>query len=174
MADDTATAVDIVARTVWGEARSCGRDGMHRVMNTMQNRAMHPSWWGRTLSDVCTAPWQYSCRNAGDPNLPKLLAVTMADPDFRQAMALATLAVAGTLPDITRGADSYYALSMARPPYWTARAVHTVSDGWHSFWRVGVSTSSGDADSPNIGHHSPVAQMSADDLNALEIARLGI
>lgn len=143
--------VDVCARTVWGEARSCGRAGMQRVANVICNRANHPRWWGKDISSVCLQPWQFSCRNADDPNLPKLLAVTDKDPEFAVALSVARQAVAGMLPDLTGGADSYYALSMPKPPSWITRAKHTVSDGWHSFWRVELLAPSGEPEAPLTG-----------------------
>lgn len=166
--------VDVVSRTAWGEARGCGRDGMANVISVMVTRAKNPTWWGHDLVSVCLQPYQFSCRDAGDPNLQKLLAVTDADPDFRVAQALARLAVQDILPDMTKGADSYFAVSLRHRPSWTARATQTYADGWHSFWRVRAPGPTGDADSPNIGHtNTVIPQMTADQLNQWELTRLG-
>jgi spore germination cell wall hydrolase CwlJ-like protein len=127
--------VDTLARNAWGEARGCGALGMQRVINVMINRADNPRWWGHDVTSVCLAPWQFSCRNESDPNLPKLLAVTDEDPQFRIATSLATKAVARQLPDLTFGADSYYAIG-SPPPEWAKGKTPTVSDGWHHFYRL--------------------------------------
>ena len=129
-------AEDTLARTLWGEARGCGAAGMRHVASVILNRAAHPRWWGHDVASVCLAPEQFSCWNVGDPNRAKLLAVTSADPWFSIAQGIAGAALSGGNPDETHGADSYYALSMETPPAWTKSAVHTYSDGWHSFWRV--------------------------------------
>jgi N-acetylmuramoyl-L-alanine amidase len=71
------------------------------------NRARFPRWWGKDIESVCRALWQFSCWNAGDPNLPKLLAVNETDTEFRLALEIAHKAAAGALPDLTQGADSY-------------------------------------------------------------------
>ncbi len=150
--------VDTVARTVWGEARGCGSAGMQAVTNVIVNRADHPSWWGRSLTGVCIQPWQFSCRNAGDPNLPKLLAVTVADPQFLIAVGLAVHAVAGNLPDLTGGADSYYALSMGMAPDWAATGVRTFVDKWHAFYRTTTPLPPGSRPSvPNVSMNAPTA-----------------
>lgn len=128
--------IDTVARNAWGEARGCGELGMQAVINVIVNRADNPSWWGNSLVSVCLKPYQFSCRNQGDPNRAKLLAVTTADPDFKIALALATKAVAGTLEDLTHGADSYYALSMTSPPTWAATGLRTYTDQWHAFYKL--------------------------------------
>lgn len=154
--------VDTLARTMWGEARSCGAPGMRHVASVILNRAAHPAWWGRSVVSVCLQPWQFSCRNGNDPNRAKLLAVTAADPDFVLALKIAQQAVNGELLDQTDGADSYYALSMHTPPAWAASAIHTMSDGWHSFFRT-VSIA------PDIRN---VSVLSTDDLNAAELNRV--
>lgn len=131
------TPIDTLARTIWGEARGTGGDGMRRVAAVIMNRVAHPGWWGHDISSVCLAPWQFSCRNLGDPNLPKLLAVDETDPTFRLAVAIATTAAAGKLVDLTNGADSYYANTVPVAPSWAAPpAVKTADDGWHSFYRT--------------------------------------
>ena len=107
---------------------------MKNVASVILNRAANPSWWGASIVSVCTAPYQFSCRNMNDPNRAKMLAVTMADPEFAVATRIADLAVSGALPDATGGADSYYALSMHNPPSWAATARRTYADGWHAFF----------------------------------------
>lgn len=135
MTTDSET-IDTMARTIWGEARGCGTDGMRHVAMVIVNRAAHPSWWGHDIESVCLAPWQFSCRNPGDSNRAKLLSVTSIDPEFATAVAIATQAVHGSLQDETGNADSYYATSMRTPPTWTATAERTFSDGWHIFYRT--------------------------------------
>ena len=132
----TDQAIDVLARTVWGEARGCGYAGMSHVAMVVMNRVNHPRWWGHDVVSVCQAPYQFSCWLRSDPNRSKLLAVTDSDPVFNQALNIAVAAVAGTLQDVTDGADSYYAISMASPPSWTERATKTFADNWHAFYRV--------------------------------------
>jgi hypothetical protein len=136
MTKDAGEQARAVAQTAWGEARGCGERGMHAVINVQESRADHPSWWGDDLYSVCHEPYQFSCWNAGNPNLPKMLAVTTADPEYASALMMAGKAVHGTLPDITKGADSYYAKSMSRPPAWAARASPVYEDQWHKFFRL--------------------------------------
>lgn len=131
----TDVTVETLARTIWGEARGDGIPGMEAVAAVIVNRARHPRWWGRDIYGVCTKSWQFSCWNANDPNLAKLLSVTPADPQFAEALVIAGRAVAGVLPDPTRGADSYYDASIP-PPSWAATAVHTVDIGSQRFYRV--------------------------------------
>lgn len=150
--------VDIVARTAWGEARGCGIWGMQRVINVMVNRSRHPSWWGRDLASVCLAPKQFSCWNHDDPNYEKLTTVTIDDPQFKQALGLAKTAVSGALVDASGGADSYYAASMAEPPYWAKDAAVTTEDGWHVFLKTAASEGAPGPVSTHATEHSTEEQ----------------
>lgn len=112
----SSTVVEIVARTLWGEARSQGETGMHAVCNVIQNRAKNPGWWGKDLRSVCLAPEQFSCWNASDPEAAKMRG-PIDDAAFALATTIAKKAVAETLPDITRGADHYFAETIATPSW---------------------------------------------------------
>jgi hypothetical protein len=96
---------------------------MQAVINSVMNRVSHPSWWGRTVITVCLMRAQYDCWNPNDPNRAKLLQITTADQQYAIALQLATQALsAEELPDLTEGADSYYAASMPEAPYWVMGA----------------------------------------------------
>lgn len=127
--------VDILARTIWGEARGEGKEGMEAVACVVLNRASHPRWWGVDIISVCQKPWQFSCWNVSDPNREKLLAVTGADPVFTTALAVADAAVNGQLVDVTQGADSYYAKTSPLPD-WAASLSPVASVGNHVFYKT--------------------------------------
>ena len=129
------TPADKLARTLWGEARGEGHAGMAGVASTVLNRvASGVAWWGRDIASVCLAPKQFSCWNPGDPNRPKLLAVTTGDPVFRLACAIAALACDGLLPDTVNGADSYFDLRMPAPPAWARGLFPVKRIGHHGFF----------------------------------------
>lgn len=130
----TVSAVDILARTLWGEARGEGDTGMHAVANIVMNRVKHPKWWGHSVTSVCLMPYQFSCWNDNDPNLPKIRAVTSADKQFMIALRIASTAVAGKLPDITKGATSYKVTSLPWPHEWGAWRQPLVVIGAQSFY----------------------------------------
>ncbi|UTW53969.1 cell wall hydrolase [Kordiimonas sp. SCSIO 12610] len=119
--------IEWAARIAWGEARGEGAAGMHAVINVMQNRAETEGRFGNSLAEVSTRPRQFSAFNKddpstpfvdeGDPNRELLLNVTDDDPEFRIAVALATQAVDGKLPDLTNGADHYHARNIALPSW---------------------------------------------------------
>lgn len=109
----------IVALTAWGEARGEDNDGMQAVLNSVQNRLTSGvRWWGYSYRTICLMRWQYSCWNAKDPNRSKIMAVTEENLQFKIALQLASQLLAGNLPDIICGADSYVDSRLADKPSW--------------------------------------------------------
>lgn len=127
--------IDTLARTLWGEAEGEGAIGMHAVASVILNRVKQPSWWGTDIESVCMKPYQFSCRNPGEPRREKLLAVTTEDNAFRVALGIARQAVAGELQDIVHGADSYYAEGI-RAPAWAIGKTPVAVVGRHRFYRT--------------------------------------
>lgn len=132
---DNTDPVDVLARTVWGEARGEGRAGMVAVANVAVNRAASPRWWGHDIISVCLQPWQFSCRNKNDPNAAKLAAVNDSDPYFNQALSISALACAGTLADTTNGATHYF-VTKSTIPAWALALTPCAIIGRHSFYRA--------------------------------------
>ena len=125
--------VDVVARTIWGEARGEGERGMHAVANVIINRAKKGGWWGNTPVEVCLKPQQFSAWNRNDPNFDLARKVTAQDPVFRLALEIAGRAIAGTLPDITGGATHYFNPEVVMPSW--ASALNYIADiGKHRFY----------------------------------------
>lgn len=139
--DVDAIAADILARTLWGEARGEGTAGMQAVAAVILNRvavarARGGAWWGNDVISVCQKPWQFSCWNRSDPNMRKVMAVCADDVYFRNAMAVARSALAGVLPDPTGGATHYHAVGTS--PDWARTASPTAVIGRHVFYRIAV------------------------------------
>ena len=133
---------DILARTIWGEARGESRDGKVAVACVVRNRAQSKtSWWRKAegvtdpFAAVCLCPRQFSCWNPSDPNLKKIKALTLEDPVFQECAAIANAVIIGSLPDITDGATHYYANRMKKPPSWAGVLTVTRSIGGHMFLR---------------------------------------
>ena len=125
-------SADILARTIFGEARGEGIHGMQAVANVVMNRVRKGGWWGATVEDVCKKPAQFSCWNTSDPNYEKIQSVTTDDVQFRQALNIAKLAVSGNLSDITGEATHYH--SIAVKPAWADKLVLTTRIGDHLFY----------------------------------------
>src|SRR5258708_7124377 len=101
---DVLSDLEIVARTVWGEARGEGVDGWVAVSWVIKNRAGHPGWWGRDLKSVCLKRAQFSSWNIDDRNRPKMLALATNDPLLTRIRGTVAEVLAGTVPDPTGGA----------------------------------------------------------------------
>lgn len=117
MADtDIFSDKEILAKTIWGEARNQHYEGQQAVANVIMNRVKLNGWRGGDVRSVCLKPFQFSCWNKSDPNRPKIMEVTDADPIYKQCLDIAGAAIAGTLPDIIGGSDSYQVIGSGA--YW--------------------------------------------------------
>jgi spore germination cell wall hydrolase CwlJ-like protein len=130
---------DILARTLWGEARGESLAGQIAVAWTIRNRVNDgkaKSWWGEGYAGVCQKPYQFSCWNRNDPNYVYLSgAKPIPFREFAQAQIAADQVLAGKVPDPTGGATHYYATTMPKPPVWIKDAKQTLKLGRHIFFK---------------------------------------
>lgn len=130
--------IDILARTVYGEARGEGYRGMQAVANVVMNRValadQHPHFGDGSPAAACKAPWQFSCWNPNDPNLTKIESVTSEDTVFAQAFQIANDAIKGLMSDITFGATFYYVKS-SPTPNWAEGQTPCQIIGKHLFYK---------------------------------------
>jgi spore germination cell wall hydrolase CwlJ-like protein len=128
---------DILARTLWGEARGESLVGQIAVAWTIRNRVndgKEKSWWGEGYAGVCQKPYQFSCWNRNDPNYTYLSgARQIPSREFAQAQIAADQVIAGKVPDPTGGATHYYATTMPTAPAWATKAKQTLKLGRHIF-----------------------------------------
>lgn len=132
-------AADVLARTIWGEARAESQAGMEAVASVVLNRVAVAQrrggyWWGGDIISVCQKPYQFSCWNRSDPNYPKLIAVRADNIHFATCLRIARRAIAGALADRTGGATHYHADYVA--PYWAAGQKPTIIIGRHLFYKL--------------------------------------
>ena len=135
---------DILARTLWGEARGEGLAGQIAVAWSIRNRVEmdlnsdgKPDWWGEGYAGVCQKAWQFSCWNKSDPNYPFLIgAKPIPFREFAQVRIAADQVIDGKQPDPTGGATHYYATTMAKAPDWAAKAKQTLKLGHHVFFKA--------------------------------------
>lgn len=128
-------AIDVLARTLWGEARGESPQGRIAVANVIMNRVKNPGWWGRTVTGVCLKPKQFSAWNHDDPNRQKLLSVTPSDHVFAECLHIARKAVDGELEDNTNGADHYMVASITGRITWDDDMLETARIGNHVFFK---------------------------------------
>ncbi|MET4731497.1 N-acetylmuramoyl-L-alanine amidase [Thalassospira sp. MBR-102] len=129
---------EVLARTLYGEARGEGLPGIEAVACVILNRVAFAKargryWWGSTVAQVCLKPGQFSCWNAGDPNRVKLLKLSARDPAYRLCKRVATRALAGEIADMTQGATHYH--THAVDPYWARGQVPVAEIGGHLFFK---------------------------------------
>jgi spore germination cell wall hydrolase CwlJ-like protein len=131
--------IDVLARTLWGEARGEGNEGMEAVASVVLNRvAIAESragyWWGNDIISVCQKPYQFSCWNRSDPSYLRLQEVTDKNVYFATALRIARRAVIGALDDRTRGATHYHADYVS--PHWAKGRTPTIIIGHHIFYKL--------------------------------------
>lgn len=136
--------IDVLARTIWGEARGEGFNGMNAVACVIYNRYLISQshrgyWWGGTIPDICKKAYQFSCWNAGDPNRIKMQLVQPDDPEFASAKRIASRILrAYTYADVTYGADHYHHRSIH--PNWADSNKIVAEIGSHIFYKLYTGT----------------------------------
>ena len=123
----------ILARTLWGEARGLGREGMYNVACVIRNR-VYDERWPSDWEEVCLQRWQFSCWNFSDPNYFRVQNVTTEDKEFREAILLAFRFVHEKPADVTNGCNHYH--SHAVEPYWAVGRDVDFQDEGHLFYRL--------------------------------------
>lgn len=131
--------IDIMARTIWGEARSEGEQGMKAVACVIMNRFNENIWYSKykgehSIKAVCLKPKQFSCWNADDPNSKMCSSVNTNDKIFVEAIEIAKNAKNGKIKDITKGANHYFA-DYIKAPKWVKDMKFCIKIGRHNFYK---------------------------------------
>lgn len=144
--------IQIVACTLYGEARSEPTEGIIAVACVIRNRVTtdigsdhKPDWWGEGYKGVCLKKWQFSCwlPEGGEGNHKKLAklvadlkAGTVSDSRYKECAWIATGVVNDWCRDITGGADHYHVAGMMPRPDW-AQHVHPIKQvARHVFYKL--------------------------------------
>lgn len=130
--------VDVLARTIYGEARgelvrsqeAVAAVVINRVRRARQRNGRY--WWGSSIEEVCLKSWQFSCWNSDDTNRKKIEAVTADTETFQTCLRVARRAVSGTLKDPTNGATHYHVTGLQ--PAWARRRAPSAEIGNHQFY----------------------------------------
>lgn len=128
----------LLCLAIWRESRGELLTTKQAVAWTIKNRTMRPGWWGGpSYSSIILFPYQFSSFNHNDPNAVKW--PTRGDPSWLDSVTAAAGVYGGTLPDMTKGATSYFDMSLdSDPPRWSfdGSQVHTVDFGKLHFYRT--------------------------------------
>ncbi len=143
--------LDILARTIYGEARGEPIDGKIAVANVVLNRTriaqelfkergkVFSHLFGNgTVAGACLRPYQFSCWNEKDPNSEKVKKIKASDLYFAECITVAKMALAGLCIDNTQGSTHYHVTSIGFPPSWKGNGEPdkepVVIIGSHSFY----------------------------------------
>lgn len=128
----TAFDIDILARTIYGEARGASFEGKIAVAHVVLNRARKGGWWGDTIASVCLRSSQFSCWNLNDPNRKKIESIQMGDKVFQECEFAALGAILGHYPDPTSNSCHYHTSSVH--PKWATGHTSVGHIGNHIFY----------------------------------------
>ena len=139
----TSQDIDILARTIYGEARgefyheAGGVTPFIAIANVVMNRLKVPQRFGDTIARICQKRFQFSCWNKSDPNY-KVITTVHKDGNqlFELAFVTAEKVVRGSWPDITFGSNHYYATTLPAPPKWALDQPLQVRIGHHLFYKL--------------------------------------
>lgn len=147
------TAPDVLALTMYGEARGDNRDGSSveeriAVGCVVRNRlTKDPARFGHGFASVCWARLQFSCWNENDPNSAELWhqgriiasGIRITDPILAETHWLARGIVDGVIRDNTDGATHYFAPRSMKPagtrPNWAIGKTPCATVGTQLFFK---------------------------------------
>lgn len=127
--------VDVMARTIMGEARGESDQGKIAVGWVIANRVAAGKWYSGSIFEVCRKPYQFSCWNVGDPSLIVITKAKVGDPVFDKCVDIAQQVLSKSAGDPTGGATHYYANYISQPAWAKPPADLTVQIGVHLFYK---------------------------------------
>jgi N-acetylmuramoyl-L-alanine amidase len=136
--------LDVLTKTMYGEARGeyqkldVGVKGLIAVGNVVINRWRTPNHFGKTIYETCLEPYQFSCWNQNDPNFQ---IISRGNLDHCRIFRLCKdwaerMLQEEGIPDLTFGANHYYASSMEKLPKWAVGQQPTLTLGGHIFYKL--------------------------------------
>lgn len=128
----------ILAQTIYGEARgewnevNGGLAALIAIGNVVMNRLQERTRYGKTIKEVCLKPQQFSCWS--DTN--KKAIHTANGSVWMLCQEVACGVASRGWPDLTKGANHYYANFLTGPPYWAKGRKVLVQIGHHLFFKL--------------------------------------
>lgn len=125
--------LEILARTVYGEARGESHEGKKAVAHVIVNRVqVEKGQFAKddTIATACLRHVQFSAWNAEDPNFDVLQQAHLNDWHFRECLIAGLEAL--NEPDFTAGALHYHTLSVSPP--WAKGHKPCFAAGVHVFY----------------------------------------
>jgi N-acetylmuramoyl-L-alanine amidase len=144
----TGEDTDILARTIFGEARNQTMDGQIAVAWTIRHRAEiakayvaahktpRPNFGDGTIANACLDAYEFSCWNTADATRLRMLTVARNEPGYQLAQHVALGVVLGLLEDRMPGTTHYFnPAAVSKTPDWVATATFVNTVGAHRFYR---------------------------------------
>jgi hypothetical protein len=143
---DALSAAEVLALTIWGEARNQPVEGRIAVGSVIRNRLVSGRW-GHDYKAVCLAPWQFSCwtPKGGRANYDTVIAAAHAlrrpdghrGPDLRECLWIADGLISGAIRDRVAGCCHYVTRELwhSHPPLWAKGMDPAIRLGDHVFFR---------------------------------------
>lgn len=141
---EKATEPQRLAGCLWAEARSEPVQGIIAVANVIRNRSRQPQRFGASVSEVVTAPWQFSCftPKGGQRNYDRLLQLLQSfvegkqitDLGARECVGIAQLMLGDYLRDATKGGLHYHTAKLMPRPSWALGHTPSAQIGSHVFY----------------------------------------
>jgi spore germination cell wall hydrolase CwlJ-like protein len=137
---------EVLALTIWGEARGESIEGQVAVANVIMNRWKNNLAKYKTVTDVCLEPRQFSCWNESDPNKVKLdklmgqISRGVVPPELKQQLYIARGVMGFNLTDNTKGSRHYITNKLydseQRPRWAKTPITDPIRIGNHVFFNV--------------------------------------
>ena len=129
----TLDEIDVLTRTVYGEARGESAKGQAAVAWVIRNRAAKQrGYLGKTVKEACLKPHQFSCWNTNDPNRARLLELETSNETYRNIRRVVEEVMKGTIADTTQGSTHYHTNDVK--PSWISGKTPVVTIGHHLFY----------------------------------------
>jgi spore germination cell wall hydrolase CwlJ-like protein len=129
----TLDEIDVLTRTVYGEAREESQDGQVAVAWVIRNRvAKGRAYLGKTIKDVCLKSYQFSCWNYDDPNQDLPLNFKKTSAEYQIILEVVKQVLDGTCIDNTQGSTHYHNKNVS--PSWANSKIPVVTIGNYVFY----------------------------------------
>lgn len=127
------TDVELLAGTIYGEARGESDRGKQAVGVTIRTRALNPSWWGSGWRGVILQKAQFSCWE--DINAAKIVAAREDNNNGWQAcMKVAQQVYSGQITDVgLSNSPTHYCVKTIKP-FWVNSLQFVGNIGAHNFY----------------------------------------
>lgn len=137
------TDEQLLALTIYGEARGESRVGKIGVGSVILERVDHRDWDGKTIHEVCLMPYQFSAFLPSDPNFQPLKLIAenwdekyMQSHDLRECYHVAENLISGKcdrVPEIARAhATQYKTIACSAP--WAKKMKWVCTIGRHEYY----------------------------------------